>query len=208
MKKLGIILYFALAYIIFFSSCSPRIRFDTGLQGPQIKRIFLQKLEDIRPINEKEGYKIFYVDSISDKDYDHGFLAEFRRGLIKKLDESFILVLDKEKADIVMDISVRHFYGEYSQSVKTVFWEYGTVILLFLPRLITDAIPYNRFAGRVAMDLSFTGKDGKKISRSLDIKITGNVCTYKRGSAGTASRLSEAASPELNAILREILDEI
>jgi hypothetical protein len=208
MKKLGIILYLILAYILFFSSCSPRIRFDPGLNVPHKNRVFMHGIKDLRPVNEKQGYKIFYIDSISDDDYKPGFRTEFKQAIYKKLHESFIFVSDEKKADVVLNIIVNHFYGEYSRSVKTVFWEYGTVLLLFIPRLATDAIPYNSFAGRVTIDLLFTTKNGRSISKSLDVKVTDKVSTYRRGNADTASRLSKAASPRLNTILKEVLNEI
>jgi len=208
MKKLAAIVYIILAYVLFFSSCSPRIRFDLGRSGPRKDKIFMHKIEDLRPVNEKEGYKIFYIDSISDEDYEQEFITEFRHGIFEKLKESFVIVQDEQNADVVLDISVRHFYGEYSRTVKTVFWEYCTAILLFIPRLVTDAIPYNSFAGRIAMDLIFTTKNNRKIFKSLVAMVTAKVSTFKRGNADTASRLSKAASPKLSTLLGEVMNEI
>lgn len=208
MKKLIIFVFIVLVMGAFLSSCTPRIRFDLEPTTVNRKRIFIDTIEDFRPLNERQGYKIFYVDSISDDDYEGGFLNEFKRGFISSLGDSFTLVSQAEHSDISLKLSVYHFYGEYSQTVKTVLWEYGTVILLFIPRLVTDLIPYNTFAGRVAIDLSFTGKNGIKVNRSLDVNVTDSVSTYKRSSSGTSSRLSKAASVEMNKIFQEVLTKI
>ena len=163
MKKAIISIYIVLAYTLFISSCSPTIRFDVdGLSTRRIS-LYLYPIEDKRPVNERIGYTIFYVDSISDEDYAEGFVKEFQEGLAGSLEEYFILVENQKDADIVLRTTVHHFYGEYSQTVKTVFWEYGTALLLFIPRLFTDAIPYNSFAGRVAFDLSFSYKAKKQV---------------------------------------------
>jgi hypothetical protein len=208
MKKLGLFFYIILAYILFFSSCSPKIQFTGSPPGSRNYKIFIKNVVDLRPVNEKTGYSIFYIKSISDDDYEKDFLTEFKQGIYKKISESFTIVTEQQDADTVLNISVNHFYGEYSRTVKTVIWEYGTIILLFIPRLITDAFHYNSFAGRVAMEFVFITKDGRNITKSLDIKVKDKVSTYKRGSASTVSLLGKVASPEIDTIMRGAIDEI
>ncbi|MCG8336622.1 MAG: hypothetical protein MJE63_19110 [Proteobacteria bacterium] len=208
MKKTGFMLYLVLITFLFVTSCSPTIRFDVDGPSKKEKRVYLQEVSDKRPVNERVGYKIFYVDSISDEDYPEGFAAEFRMGIRDALEDYFIIVKDKSSADVVLHVDVHHFYGEYSQTVKTVFWEYGSALLLFIPRLLTDAIPYNEFAGRVAFDMSFDFQRGNHIQKSIDVKVTDSVTTYMRGSADTASRLSNAASPKLDSVMKEIMHQL
>jgi len=207
MKKILLIVYITAAYILFLSSCTPTIRFDIEPQKEFPRRkIYIQQVEDRRPVNERRGYKIFYVDSISDEDYADGFLNEFKGGLGKGLEEHFSIVSDKDTAEVTLNVTVHHFYGEYSQTVKTVFWEYGTGLLLFIPRLVTDAIPYVAFAGRVSIEFAFETADGQRINRTLDVTVTDDVTPYTRGSANTASRLSKAASVEITRIFEEVLN--
>jgi hypothetical protein len=208
MKKIGIPLYIILAYLLFFSSCSPTIQFKFKNPKRSQKTIYVKSVRDIRPVNERVGYKIFYIDSISDDDYADGFLNEFNEGLNDALQDCFKLVENEEEADIKLEVTVIHFYGEYSQSVKTVFWEYGSGLLLFIPRLLTDAIPYNHFAGRAAFKLEFSSASSEPIQKTVDIKITDTVTSYARGSADTASRLSKAASPQFENAIREVKDEL
>ncbi len=209
MKKFSVIICLAAVVALLFSSCTPTIRFnldpDTNLKS---HKIYIQSIEDLRPVNERVGYQIFYVSSITDLDYKDGFLNEFRGGFQDGLGEVTTLVSEKKDSDVTLQVTIHHFYGEYSQTVKTVLWEYGTALLLFIPRLVTDAIPYNSFAGRVAMDLRFEGKDGVKTLRLVDVTVTDSVITYKRGSADTANRLSRAASVETTRILEDVLNEL
>jgi hypothetical protein len=209
MKKVLLVVYVVCASILFLSSCTPTIRFDLEPETEFAQhKIYIQQVADHRPVHERRGYKIFYVDSISDKDYANGFLNEFKGGLGDGLGEHFLLVTDPSAATFTLVVTVNHFYGEYSQTVKTVFWEYGTGLLLFIPRLVTDAISYVAFAGRVAIDFEISTNDGRTLKRSLDVTVTDDVPPYTRGSASTASRLSKAASKEITQIFTEVLREI
>jgi hypothetical protein len=206
-KKLFVILlllYLPVMYLLFIHSCAPRMRFCIDpLQGGARLRLFIGEMSDERPRNERIGYKVIYINSISDEDYRGGFGNELRNGMERGFGKAFTIVHNRDRADVVMACAVRHFYGEYFRTVKAGVWEFGTALLLFIPRLVTDAIPYNTFAGRAAMDVSFVMKDGRKFKRSFDIKIVNSVSTYRRGNYDTAARLSRAASKELNKIVRE-----
>jgi hypothetical protein len=209
MKKIFLVIvplaYIPIAYLLFFHSCAPRITFDiTPVEGRAMQRLFIYEIRDARPLNEKTGYDIVYIRSISDGDYPKGFGSEFGAGLRRSLGNAFTVVDNSDAADVTMQVTVKHFYGEYFRSFEAALCEFGSAPALFLPRLVTDAIPYNAFAGRAAVDVSVVRKNGKTIIRSLDVKVTDRVATYQRGRYDTAARLCRAASPEWNALIAEL----
>ena len=127
----------------------------------------------------------------------------YEMAMVRGFGKAFTIVQSRDRADAVMTCAVKHFYGEYFRTVKAGVWEFSSALLLFIPRLVTDAIPYNAFAGRAAMDISFVMKDGRKFNKSFDLKIVDTVSTYRRGNYDTAARLSAATSKKLNKIVRE-----
>lgn len=199
----------AVTLAVAMSACAARIHFDIApleaIPAPRL-RLAIDSITDARPPNERSGYDIFYITSISDADYDHGFVNELRAALVTALDEPFTLVDSETDADVHLDVVARHFYGEYARSVKTVFLEYAACILLCLPRLISDAIPYNHFAGRAALQLRFTWADGSELIRELDVRVVEEVSTYRRSAAATAAMLSDALQPQLSAAIIEVYD--
>jgi hypothetical protein len=86
--------------------------------------------------------------------FPKGFPGDFREGLRTSLGRTVELVDSASAADMTMKVTVRHFYGEYFRSFEAALLEFGSGLLLFLPRLVTDAIPYNAFAGRAALFIS------------------------------------------------------
>jgi hypothetical protein len=205
-KKLFIIaplMYLPVMYLLFIHSCAPRIRFYIEPASGARQHLFIGEMRDERPRNERIGYKVIYINSIADDDYPGGFGNELRNGMERGFGKAFTIVHNREGADAVMTCVVKHFYGEYFRTVKAGVWEFGTALLLFIPRLVTDAIPYNAFAGRAAMEVSFDMKDGRKFDTSFDTKIVDTVSTFRRGNYDTAARLSNAASGELNTIVRD-----
>jgi len=196
---------------IFYFACSPTIRFTvlpTKTVATKKIKLFINSISDNRPYNEKIGYKIFYVESISDKDYENGFINEFRTGITRALKEKFILVSNKKDADLILDVTVEHFYGEYSRGVMTVFYEKASIILLYIPRLFTDFISYNTFAGRISFTLGFTlRREGGEIRKKIDERIVEEVSTYSRSSSTTASSLSSAANEKLEKLLSDVYEK-
>jgi hypothetical protein len=193
----------AVLCLVLLASCAPHINFNIEVPDGQAKKLFIRGVRDNRPYNEKLGYKVFFIKSIADTDYKIGFTEEFRAGLTRGLGKEVELVGAAEDADLILDVKVNHFYGEFARTVKTVVYEYLSWILLGIPRLFTDFIPYNDFAGRAAMDLTFTRRDGSSFTRSFDLKFNDTANTYHRSSAFTAARLCKAASPEISRIVSD-----
>lgn len=198
---------FSILIFTLFMFCSPQIRFSPPDAKQSNIKLFINKIKDARPVNEHVGYKIFYVSSISDADYKQGFAVEFRRAISDAMGGSFQIVEASNKADLMLDIEVLHFYGEYSQSVKSVFLEYTGFLCLYIPRLITDAIPYNHFAGRAKFSFRFNKKTGIVIKKKIDVLVSKKVSTYNRSPAATVSMLGHASETEIHRIIREVKKE-
>ncbi|MBN1533460.1 MAG: hypothetical protein JXA20_12400 [Spirochaetes bacterium] len=196
----------ALCVLLLFS-CTPELHFtiDPQLRHAPAPGLYIEEIDDRRPQNEKTGYDVLYLKSISDGDYRKGFAAELDGALRKSLGRAFRIVPDRDGAELRMKVTVRHFYGEYDRSVTATVYELGSALLLFIPRLVTNMIPYDRFAGRAAMDLAFTDSRGATAVKSFDVLVRDTVSAYRRGSAHTAAELCGATSRELNRIVGEIL---
>lgn len=193
---------------VFLFSCSPQIRLRIPRSKLERPAVTLEKIADLRPPNERLGYKIFYVSSISDSDYTRGFLPTFEKGLKKGLAKYFELHTDSSVEFLRMRVEVLHFYGEHSRSLRSVLLEKLAWGLLQTPRLITNFLPYNHFAGRVTIGFTIETPAGSIISDSLDVKVVKNIGFYRRGSWGTAAILSNAAQKELGRTLEEMVTKI
>ena len=151
-----LVAYIPLAYFLFFFTLPPVVNFDHFLEEyqPRSLKLYLAPTLDQRPHNEKTGYKTWYVSSIADGDYEQAFGDEINQALAKSLQPTFVLEKNKKDADLTVQVEVKHFYGEYFRTVEAALWELYTGVALFLPRVVSDFIPYNHFAGRVAMNIT------------------------------------------------------
>ena len=191
--------------LVLMSGCAPKIYFKLDSIKTEKPKLFIGDIQDLRPVNERQGYKIFYIKSINDEDYKKGFMIEFKNGLFKSLERPFEIVSQADDADYRLTVKVSHFYGEFSHTVKTVFYEYCAYTCLFIPRLITDFIPYNAFAGRVAMELTFKKKNGETAGKTIDLNVAEKVSTWHRHNGYVTKKLCQAAAPEIDQAVNALL---
>lgn len=185
-------------------SCAPRIAFPIESSTPSPPRLALGEIIDARPVHEHVGYKIFYIDSITDSDYAEGFVPTFRQGLTEALQQHFQLVDTGAATDLTLEVEVRHFFGEYARPLESVVFENLALLCLGIPRLVGDLIPYNAFAGRVSFVMRFGDPDGQRWEREVDVQVYDQVATIRRNPAATADMLGSAATEQLEQVFMDV----